>query len=534
MYFVPNGNIYILRFVPLDNTYTNTLFFNSREEQIEYFTNKAKLKLEKQTYTRIERGKIRIEQNAENLYDCNYLMFQNKDFGEQWFYAFINNIEYLNNYTSEIEFELDVMQTWYWNYTLGQCLVEREHSLTDKAGDNLIEESYPVGDLVQRDLKPLVLTKGTYYVVLAASTDPESKNAIAQPVNGIVSGVAYYKTEINRGNMDMSVINFRNLIDNFVGSNSVDSIVNLTAVPTELFNIPKVQPSERVDFQDAEYRAPKTQEVSIQRPDNISGYVPKNKKLLCYPYNFFIVSTGKNVKTYRWEYFMNHEETVSFKVTGLMGTMPQCALTPLNYLNTEENYSEELILDSFPQLAFSVDMFKAFVAQRALPTFASALVGVVTAGAGAVTANPAMVASGIGGAVNTLVSQIPAAVSAATTGAIARGDNTEDIDFVRNIKTFMWARVECRQQQLKCIDDYFTMYGYATNQIKVPNIGTRPYFNYVKLNTVNFVWNTEPYTTSIPQDSLRKIISIYQNGITFWKTNCQVGDYSVNNSPTEE
>lgn len=534
MYFVPNGNIYILRFVPLDNTYTNTLFFNSREEQIEYFTNKAKLKLEKQTYTRVERGKIRIEQNAENLYDCNYLMFQNKDFGEQWFFAFINNIEYLNNYTSEIEFELDVMQTWYWNYNLGQCYVVREHSLTDKPGDNLLDEDFPVGEIVQRDLKPLIPLRGTYNIVLASATDPESKDAICQPVNGVLSGVAYYATEVNiQANINASVVKFRDMIDNFIGSNSIDSIINLTAVPTELFKIPEVRPVESLDFNEVEYSYPYEQEVELNRPTDISGYVPKNKKLLCYPYNFFIISTGKNVKTYKWEYFQD-ADSIKFKATGLIGTMPQCALTPLNYLNTEENYSEEIILDSFPQLAFSVDMFKSFVAQRALPTFASAVIGLATSGIGVATGNPVTAAGGLLQASNTFINTIPEAVANASKGAISRGDNTEDIDFIRKIKTFMYARMEVRQENLKCLDDYFTMFGYNTNKIKVPNIGTRPYFNYVKLNTVNFVWMTEPYTTSVPQDSLRKIISIYQNGITFWKTNCNVGDYSVDNSPTEE
>ena len=32
--------------------------------------------------------------------------------------AFIKSVEYINNGVSEIEFEIDVMQTWHFNYNL--------------------------------------------------------------------------------------------------------------------------------------------------------------------------------------------------------------------------------------------------------------------------------------------------------------------------------------------------------------------------------------------------------------------------------
>lgn len=45
--------------------------------------------------------------NAENLYDCNYIMFQNASFGTKWFYAFITSVAYENNETSRITMEID-------------------------------------------------------------------------------------------------------------------------------------------------------------------------------------------------------------------------------------------------------------------------------------------------------------------------------------------------------------------------------------------------------------------------------------------
>lgn len=56
---------------------------------------------------------MRVEKKAEDLYDCNYLAFQNTSFGSKWFYAFITSVEYVNNITSEITFEIDVLQTYF-------------------------------------------------------------------------------------------------------------------------------------------------------------------------------------------------------------------------------------------------------------------------------------------------------------------------------------------------------------------------------------------------------------------------------------
>ena len=68
-------------------------------------------------------------------------MFQNTSFGIKWFYAFITNVEYINNETSEITIEIDVMQTWHFDYTVNQCFVEREMAATDDIGGNLVPET---------------------------------------------------------------------------------------------------------------------------------------------------------------------------------------------------------------------------------------------------------------------------------------------------------------------------------------------------------------------------------------------------------
>ena len=72
------------------------------------------------------------------------------------------------------------------------------------------------------------------------------------------------------------------------------------------------------------------------------------------------------------------------------------------------------------------------------------------------------------------------------------------------------------------IDNFFERFGYAVKRNKVPNMNTRPHWNYVK--------TTDAYITgNCPADSLAKIIGIFNHGITFWKVPSEVGNYSLNN-----
>ena len=50
------------------------------------------------------------------------------------------------------------------------------------------------------------------------------------------------------------------------------------------------------------------------------------------------------------------------------------------------------------------------------------------------------------------------------------------------------------------------------------------------LRKTNYVKTGDTYINgNCPADALNKIISIFQNGITFWKVPSEVGNYSLNN-----
>lgn len=151
MVIAPNTDIILLRNVPLDNTYTDTIYFSNATEQFNHFYNTstyAKKVFGNNTYQRVNSGVMRIEVSADEIYNYNYLMFRNTNYGSKWFYAFITGVEYVNNAVAEVRYEIDVMQTYFFDYELEQCYVDRETSATDEIGDNLLEESIDPGPAV--------------------------------------------------------------------------------------------------------------------------------------------------------------------------------------------------------------------------------------------------------------------------------------------------------------------------------------------------------------------------------------------------
>ncbi|MBO7732491.1 MAG: hypothetical protein J6S67_08055 [Methanobrevibacter sp.] len=148
-YVEPKSWIYLIKGCPCDRSYNNTLYFEDKREQWVYMRSLATHTFTDQYYQRYERGFLRIRANAEELYEINYMAFSNdRTFNpsgtptnnQKIFYCFVDNIEYINKSTTEIHYTIDVMQTYMFDYTLGSCMVEREHTLTDTLYGNLVPE----------------------------------------------------------------------------------------------------------------------------------------------------------------------------------------------------------------------------------------------------------------------------------------------------------------------------------------------------------------------------------------------------------
>lgn len=532
MYIEPNSNIRLLHNVPLDTTYDHTLYFATAEAQASYFMTLQKYNLDNYSYQRAGRGFCRVGINSDNLYDCNYMMFQNTSFGTKWFYAFIRSVDYVNNETAQINFEIDDMQTWLFDASAQRnivqpehCFVEREHSLTDNIGDNIVPESLALGEYVFNSYD-IASTNLNSFVVIAAIVDVTTAVA-GRRYDGIYGGATLYAYSAT----DASGIN--NLISGYL--QKPESIIGLYMVPRVLIG------SVSSSTDPADHILPANTEAlhtninlgpAITKNDTLDGYLPKNAKMYTYPYNYMHVSNGCGSSLgLRYEFFSGLRPTG--ELTGCITQPVKVSLRPTNYKNivgsdaswaygTNTVNSESLELSNYPLCSWNMDAYKAWVAQNSIPLILGGINSGVDVAASIATGKIGSGAkSAIGAITETMTKVYQASIAAdISSGSVSNGSG----EVGSHKKNFFIGRVSVQHEFARMIDDYFTMFGYAVNRCKVPNTHSRPRWNYVK--TVGCVMNA-----SIPSDAMRHICQIYDHGVTFWKNGAEVGRYDLPNSP---
>lgn len=509
-YIAPNTTIKLLHNCPLDNSYDHTLYFESKTEQYNYFNSLSKYMFSEQSYQRVQRGRIRLQVLSDNIYDCNYLMFQNTSFGSKWFYAFITSVEYISNVVSEIEFEIDVLQTWFFDYSVEKCFVEREHSISDIVGYHIEPENVEIGEYIFNDYSEISTSLKELAVAIMIVDDDEVGTGTL--FNGVYGGCALYLYRSD------DVASISKKLKEYV--QKPEAIVAMYMLPSLAYGISLPDNGALVTY--SEHSTNLTiSKTKITGEESLDGYKPKNKKLYTYPYNFYHVDNANgDGMVLRYEFF--NSLTPSFRLT-IPVTMPiQCMLRPINYKGTGNTgtLTETLTLSGYPMCAWSTDAFKAWLAQNSVPLIGKA----VATTSSVLTGNPFLVAGGIRQVESTLSSAYKSAISAdISKGNLSNGNGNVGA----NTQAFFGGRCSITAEYAKIIDDYFNMFGYATKRCKEPNRNSRPHWNYVK--TLGCV-----ITGSVPSQDSNKICSIYNNGITFWKHGNEVGDYSLDNSPVEQ
>lgn len=518
MYIVPNTSIRLIKNCPLDNKYEHTIFFRTPSAQYTYFYSTLNgILFNNQSYQRVNKNKMRVQYNAESLYDVNYLMFKNTSFGDKWFYAFVNEVEYINNNCCEITYELDLMQTWHFNYLIPPCYIDREHIAVDTVGANLVPEGLETGDYISSwDNWPLALQDLS--IVIAATFDAGYNDFSGDIYCGLYAGLYYHVFPCD----PIGAAAAESLI---AGAGAKTSgIVAMFVMPTAFTGAQGSALTQRITFS-----APKYQTGAID------GYTPKNNKLYTYPYNFlYITNMQGNGAAYPYEYFTNSGDCL-FDITGDMSPNPGVVLYPMYYKGRNENLDEKMVLSGYPQLPYNIDAFKAWLAQNGTNLAVDALSTAGTIAAGAITANPAAVTGGIMHVLSS-VSQI---YERSLMPRQARGGSGSITACATKNQNFLFMRKHVRGEFAEIIDGFFNIYGYATHKVKTPNRTSRPEWNYVKTigckieggypTDCDYPGGLVPL--GVPAADANAIENIYNNGITFWHVPGHVANYSYDNTP---
>lgn len=156
---IPNSRIDLYNIPELDTEYKNTFDFTNGASQTNYFLSKLGISLYGGdtanvgfiNYMYVRDNKIKIEANIDTLLGYNYLSFCNNASG-RIYYAFITNKEYISDKVTQINYEIDVMQTYMFDYSLMDCLVDRCHVnrwVNGLPANEIISENLPVGDAME-------------------------------------------------------------------------------------------------------------------------------------------------------------------------------------------------------------------------------------------------------------------------------------------------------------------------------------------------------------------------------------------------
>ena len=173
--------VYLLN-VPLESDYKNTLYFTSKETQSDFFKSKVVKRYTDFSYQRKD-SFIRVPDHFDNLQNVNYVMYQNKQFSNKWFYAFITDIKYVDDGRTDVFIETDYIQTWLFDYTIKSSFVEREHVSDDTIGKHTLPENLELGEFICNGVEED--DKGDNLVIYMAISD------YAESVNGNIKGNLY-------------------------------------------------------------------------------------------------------------------------------------------------------------------------------------------------------------------------------------------------------------------------------------------------------------------------------------------------------
>lgn len=510
--------------VRLTNDYRHTIFFSSLQDQDAYFDGQIVKSFT--DYNTVRKNEnVQVSATLEQARAWSYLYKVNTTTGLRNYY-FIVGQEYVNPHTVELQLELDVMQTYMFTASLTECFVEREHAEQDAIGQHIIAEGLDTGDYVIVDSANANI--GDLCIMIASSLDLDSVTeesdvpAAGAVYNGVYSALAIYAVKRADFGVWQTALN---RLDEWGKS---DCILAMWMYP---INLVTTSDNWSSDVKIHKVARATTIDGTLARPTKLGRFVPytpRNKKLLCYPYSFlYLTNNSGSAAIYHYEKFDSPDSPV-VRCVGSLSPDGACHLFPVSYNGKILNYEEGLTLGGYPSCAWTQDSYKLWLAQNQGQQIAAyttavasivggAITGAAVPGAGAL-AGVGMAASGLHQIGSLLAAQHDREVQPPQ----SKGSFSSSVGVAAEHHNFTVAAKTIDEQHARILDDYFDMYGYKCEQIKVPAKNHRPAYWYTKTVGAHVVGGANAAERA-------KIGSIYDAGITFWRDGSQIGNYSLDN-----
>lgn len=497
---------------------------------------------------------------------ANYIAFENPNYGNKWFFAFIDRVEYISDNATRIYYTVDELSTWrdYWD--IKPCFTVREHVNDDTIGLHTVPENIECGDYlinactnisINADLEPDVTQGETPFFVCFCVTEPPNPSYptpiapnIGSEMGSVFTPLIFFAVNTSNGFQQAKTI-----IDWYrdTHQDTMDkAIVNMYMIPFACVDtvnkqtwtkdntsvtVYAIKPSNKIDL-DLDY---------IFEDTYLSGfYTPRNKKLLTYPYCYLYLDNkaGENA-IFRWEDGKrvnmgteanpNYRYAYGFSITIVPSAGVSAKLFPLDYKTMSEPsayygaYNYGINFGKVPVCAWTNDYYTNWLTQNGVNVATKVGIGVASLGLGLATGGIGLVAGAVSG-VTSVASAVSEFRSADKVPPQASGSvNTGDVTFAYTFNNISCYRMTIRKEYAEIIDDYFDRQGYKVNRLKVPNETGRTYWNYIQIANDDCIGTTKN-TISVPTSSMDIINNAYRSGVTIWHDHANIGDYSLSNT----
>lgn len=178
------SRIILAKNIKMDRNYNNVLSY-SEDEMLELCqTNKV---VEADNYSFIRTNQtILCGFDYEICLQANYIAFQNPDYSNKWFFAWIDEVNYKGDNNTEIVYTVDSWSTWFDYWNAQTCFVIREHVDNDTIGANTVSEGLDTGEYICSSIQS-VNEMNELVAVLQVTKSTTGEDLIATNYGGVWS-----------------------------------------------------------------------------------------------------------------------------------------------------------------------------------------------------------------------------------------------------------------------------------------------------------------------------------------------------------
>lgn len=547
MQTIPNTTLYV-GVVPWNSDLKNVQSYPSRAEQISTIQGLLSHKYEHINIIRRDSDLI-LKGVNEDLTQCNYLMYQNKDISDKWYFAFIDNVQYNSLNSVIISHTIDVWQTYQFDITYYKNLILRSHvaKSADTLGRWLAPEPISVAPEFERKHNVFnELSWEPQYVLHSTSVFNNTTKKYEYKGNGTGASLsAEYGIFVDNDDDVQTVVKnygklsaaealksndddeYSNWISDLLTGQTIDKAVKLISTTSisqlqdhrnELIGLYAIPAWVHDGTNKYATNNIKKKAVTTTLPTATlaCGYAPRNKKMLsslCKAYLFYNENGFK--LPLKPELFTSDTPVFTVKAT---------ELSTNGFLLQIGSYADYTAKTN--KISYNCENRLGYDANtgldKVLNTLTSA-VGVVNA-VGSVASQA--FAGNVGGAVQGAVGAVQQSINmidALGQRGVNTGASGDIMSITEKRAMPVFADVSPTEAQCRYIDDYLDVYGYAINEIgKISSyMQNRSNWNYIQVANCNI-------KVSAPNDDVNKLKQMFENGVTIWHNH--FGDYDQNNN----